>query len=57
MDEGPGNQAFAFIGAAAFSQLRSAGGLIEADLNGDTVADFRINLANGATALVGDLIL
>ncbi|MCW5732798.1 MAG: hypothetical protein KIS73_01650 [Enhydrobacter sp.] len=56
-----GNQAFAFIGAAAFTnvrgQLRSAGGLIEADFNGDGTADFRITLANGATAGAGDFIL
>jgi Ca2+-binding RTX toxin-like protein len=55
-----GDTAFAFIGAAAFAlgvrgQLRSAGGLIEADLNGDTVADFRINV--NAAAVVGDFIL
>jgi Ca2+-binding RTX toxin-like protein len=56
-----GDQAFIFIAAAAFTgvrgELRSDVGLVEADLNGDQVADFSITLGNGATALVGDLVL
>jgi Ca2+-binding RTX toxin-like protein len=56
-----GNQAFTFIGGAAFSgvrgELRSVGGTVEADLNGDAVADFRILLDNGATASTFDFIL
>jgi Ca2+-binding RTX toxin-like protein len=46
-----GDQAFAFIGAAAFSgvagQLRSAAGantIVMGDINGDSVADFQIQL-------------
>jgi Ca2+-binding RTX toxin-like protein len=56
-----GDQAFTFIGGAAFSnvrgELRSFAGTIEADLNGDAVADFRIILNNGATAGTFDFIL
>ena len=56
-----GNQAFVLIGAAAFhgiaGELRSVGGLIEGDVNGDSVADIRILFSNGATALAGDIIL
>ncbi|TSD88482.1 calcium-binding protein [Mycobacterium sp. KBS0706] len=56
-----GNQAFTFIGGAGFSavrgQLRSAAGVVEADVNGDGVADFRIVLANGAAAAAADFVL
>jgi Ca2+-binding RTX toxin-like protein len=56
-----GDQAFAFIGSAAFhniaGELRSVGGLIEGDVNGDGTADIRILFSNGATALAGDIIL
>jgi serralysin len=56
-----GNQAFAFVGNAAFSgvagQLRtySQGGdnYVAGDVNGDSVADFTINLDN-ATVVAGD---
>jgi serralysin len=60
-----GNQAFAFIGAAAFSgaagELRSSviGGntIVAGDVNGDAVGDFQIQV-NGAFALVaGNFVL
>ena len=56
-----GNQAFTFIGGAGFTfvrgQLRSAAGVVEADVNGDAVADFRVVLANGAAAAAADFVL
>jgi Ca2+-binding RTX toxin-like protein len=56
-----GNQAFTFIGGAAFSgvrgQLRAVSGVVEADVNGDGVADFRVLLTNGAVAGAADLVL
>ncbi|MGL4960838.1 MAG: beta strand repeat-containing protein [Inquilinus sp.] len=56
-----GNQAFTFIGGAGFAavrgQLRSAAGVVEADVNGDGFADFRIVLANGAAAAAADFVL
>jgi serralysin len=43
-----GNQAFTFIGSAAFSrvagQLRYANGILSGDVNGDNVADFEIQM-------------
>jgi serralysin len=60
-DGTPGNQAFTFIGARAFSgvdgQLRFAGHLLQGDTNGDRIADFEVQL-NGITALArADIIL
>ena len=56
-----GNQAFLLIGSAGFGgvrgELRSLAGTLEADINGDAVADFRILLTNGATALASDILL
>jgi Ca2+-binding RTX toxin-like protein len=54
-----GNQAFRFIGPAAFSgvdgQLRFAGGVLQGDTNGDRVADMEIRIVG---ALQGsDIIL
>ena len=52
------NEAFTFIGALAFSgtsgELRYASGIVEADIDGDTVADFAINVlgVSGATDFV-----
>ena len=44
-----GNQAFSFIGAAAFigvaGELRFTGGIVSSDLNGDGNADFEIGVA------------
>lgn len=59
-----GNQAFTFIGAAAFSNVAGQlhtytdGGsnYLAGDVNGDGVADFTINLGAG-TVVVGDLFL
>jgi Ca2+-binding RTX toxin-like protein len=48
-----GDQAFRFIGGAAFSdtrgELRYAGGVVSGDINGDGVADFRIVIAGGGS--------
>lgn len=59
IDGTAGNQAFAFIGGAAFSgvdgQLRFAGGLLQGDVNGDRVADLEIRIVG--TLAAGDLIL
>lgn len=60
-----GNQAFAFIGAAAFSgaagQLRfesfTDGAMIEGDVNGDGFADFQIGVATVTSMLRSDFIL
>ncbi len=56
-----GHQTFIFIGTATFSglagELRAVAGAVEADLNGDGAADFRILIANNAQLGVGDFIL
>ncbi|MBX3570242.1 MAG: hypothetical protein KF914_19430 [Rhizobiaceae bacterium] len=56
-----GDQAFIFIGANAFhnvrGELRSVGGLFEADVNGDGTADFRVLIGNGATVAQTDFFL
>jgi serralysin len=43
-----GNQAFSYIGAAAFTgvagQLNYVGGFVQGDINGDRVADLRIEV-------------
>ena len=60
-----GNQAFAFIGAAAFSgvagQLRAVQSavdtVISGDINGDSVADFQIQLNTVVTLTAGDFVL
>jgi Ca2+-binding RTX toxin-like protein len=48
IDGTAGNQAFRFIGGAAFSgvdgQLRFAGGVLQGDVNGDRVADIEIQV-------------
>jgi hypothetical protein len=60
-----GNQAFSFIGSAAFSgkagELRvynggSVGNVVAVDVNGDSVADLMINLGS-AQAVSGDFLL
>ena len=56
-----GNQAFGFIGAAAFShvagQLRYAGGNIQGDMDGDGLADFAIQITNLAMLTQSDFVL
>lgn len=60
IDGTAGNQAFAFIGAAAFSgadgQLRFQAGRLQGDVNGDRVADFEVRISL-ATMVAGDFIL
>ncbi len=55
-----GDQAFSFIGAAAFSstagELRYAGNMLEADVNGDGAADFQVQL-NVASLQSDDFLL
>jgi Ca2+-binding RTX toxin-like protein len=60
-----GNQAFAFIGAAAFSgvagQLRAVQSavntVVSGDINGDSVADFQIQLNTVVALSAGDFVL
>jgi hypothetical protein len=56
-----GDQAFAFIGGTAFTrvagQLRFAGGVIQADVNGDAQADMEIAIQGVSTLLAADFIL
>lgn len=56
-----GDQAFAFVGNAAFSnvagQLRYDGGVLQGDTNGDGVADFTVNVLGSPALVVGDMLL
>ncbi|EIM25504.1 M10 family metallopeptidase [Microvirga lotononidis] len=56
-----GDQAFSFIGGASFSghsgQVNFAGGVLSGDVNGDRIADFRINVAGISTLTSADLYL
>ena len=60
-----GDQAFSFVGSAAFSstagELRAfvsgADTVIEGDINGDAVADFQIFLTGNITVVAGDFTL
>lgn len=58
-----GNQAFAFVGtgtlAGAAGRLRyvQATGVLEGDVNGDGLADFRLELASRPAITVADLVL
>jgi Ca2+-binding RTX toxin-like protein len=56
-----GNQAFTFIGSAGFSgaagELRYAGSVVSADVDGDGSADFQIRIANGAGLTAADFLL
>ena len=62
---GAGNQAFTFIGAAAFTgqsgQLRfdvlADGVLVSADINGDRVADFQLGLLGASAVQATDFVL
>ena len=56
-----GNQAFKFIGKAAFSgkagELGFSGGVLSGDLNGDKAADFQVKVAGLSTLAKGDFYL
>ena len=59
-----GNQAFNFIGTGAFTsvagQLRAihgANSILQADVNGDSIADFELQLNGIATVNVNDILL
>jgi serralysin len=56
-----GNQAFAFIGAKAFSgkagELQYRDGKVAGDINGDGKADFHIEIANNHGLVADDFIL
>lgn len=55
------NDAFAFIGSAAFSnvagQVRYAGGFVYADVNGDGLADLTIQLMGSPVLTTADFVL
>lgn len=59
--ETAGNQAFSFIASSPFTnvpgQLRYAGGVLSADLNGDGAADFQIALTASPVVTAADLVL
>ena len=54
------NDAFLFI-AGAFTgvagQLHYVGGVVEGDINGDTVADFAINVVGAPALVLTDFLL
>ncbi|MEH2411995.1 calcium-binding protein [Nostoc sp.] len=55
-----GNQAFTFIGAAAFSapgQIRYSGGILQANTDGNLSADFEARLVGAPQLVVSDIIL
>jgi Ca2+-binding RTX toxin-like protein len=55
-----GNQAFAFIGAAAFTgtgQVRYVGGVLSGNVGGTLAADFAVAITGGLSLTVADLIL
>jgi Ca2+-binding RTX toxin-like protein len=56
-----GNQAFSYLGDAAFSgtagELRFAGGLLEADTDGNGSADFRVQVTGVTSLSAGDFLL
>ncbi|MEH2397904.1 hypothetical protein [Nostoc sp.] len=55
-----GNQAFTFIGAAAFSapgQLRYSGGTLQGSIDGDRLPEFEVRLINAPGIVVNDIIL
>lgn len=56
-----GDQAFSFIGGASFGriagQLRFAGGVLQADVNGDAQADMEIAIQGVSSLLAADFIL
>ncbi|MBN3896258.1 MAG: hypothetical protein HWQ41_13630 [Nostoc sp. NOS(2021)] len=55
-----GNQAFTFIGAAAFSapgQIRYSGGILQGNTDANLSADFEIQLVGAPQLVVSDIIL
>jgi Ca2+-binding RTX toxin-like protein len=56
-----GQQKLSFIGKQAFSgvarELRATRSVLEADLNGDSLADFAINLRGGTLITTSNLVL
>jgi serralysin len=56
-----GNQAFSFIGKSGFTgkagQLKFGGGVLSGDINGDTVADFQINVSGRSVLSKSDFYL
>ncbi|MHC5934388.1 calcium-binding protein [Nostoc sp.] len=55
-----GNQAFTFIGAAAFSapgQIRYSGGILQANTDGNLSADFEVRLVGAPQVVKNDIIL
>lgn len=56
-----GDQAFAFVGSAAFSnvagELRYDGGVLQGDTNGDGVADFSVTLLGSPALTTADMML
>jgi len=56
-----GNQAFAWIGVAAFtnaaSQLRFSSGMLQGDVDGNGVADFQIGLTGVASLTAASIFL
>jgi Ca2+-binding RTX toxin-like protein len=57
----PGDQAFSFVGSAAFTntagELRYAGGNLSADVDGDGITDFQIALTGSPTLTAADFLL
>jgi serralysin len=57
----PGNDVFHFIGAQAFhgggGEVRFAGGVVQADVNGDKIADLEIRVTGLGSMLASDFIL
>lgn len=55
-----GKQAFTFIGSSSFTaagQVRYAGGILEANINGSLGADFQVRLVGAPQLVASDLIL
>jgi Ca2+-binding RTX toxin-like protein len=57
-----GDQAFAFIGTGTFSgtgtaQVRFSGGTVQADSNGDGIADMTISMTGVVAMVAGDFVL
>ena len=57
---GDGDQAFVFVGSSAFSNIageaRFDNGLLQADVNGDGIADFEVALTGVNTITLSDLV-